>query len=81
MSAAAHALGRAESDVWVEAAREWLLRHEPHTPAHAQTLVIDLSAAGEVSSARRSRVWREIDGVLDRLRDHPTPRHGKPGAA
>ena len=32
MADAAHALGRSESDVWVEAAREWLQRHEPEDP-------------------------------------------------
>lgn len=63
MSAAAQAQGRSESDVWVEAAREWLRRREvaPAPPPPA-------ASAPSVVSRRVSRVWDDIDAVLMALR-------------
>ena len=68
MADAAHALGRSESDVWVEAAREWLQRHEPEDPDGGHTLYSSHAPIAP-SIARRARVWRAIDDVLDTLRD------------
>lgn len=65
MSEAARALGRSESEIWVEAARDWLNRHElalataPAAPAPAP--------APEVSR-RMTRVWDDIDVLLSDLR-------------
>jgi hypothetical protein len=91
MAGAAGALGRSESDIWVEAAREWLVRHAPDAPAGghpalsgavAPRRIGALSGTGASSqSARRSRAWRDIDGVLACLRDQPPHRHGAPDAA
>lgn len=63
MSAAASTQGRSESDVWVEAAREWLRRREiaPVAPPTA--------SAPPVSATRRvTRVWDAIDALLVELR-------------
>lgn len=88
MAEAAGALGRSESDIWVEAAREWLIRHEPDGSTGGPRLAATaFSANGQ--RARRSRAWRDIDGVLERLRDTPHDtehesarvRRGEPGAA
>lgn len=91
MAGAAGALGRSESDIWVEAAREWLVRHAPNAPAGGHPAVSGVVAAGSIGalsginassqSARRSRAWRDIDGVLACLRIQPPHRHGAPGAA
>ena len=55
MADAAHALGRSESDVWVEAAREWLQRHEPEDPDGGHALY-NSHAPIAPSIARRARV-------------------------
>jgi hypothetical protein len=68
MAEAARALGRAESDVWAEAAREWLLRHEPHSPEGGR-VPDGAPALAAPPIARRARLWRAIDDVLDTLRD------------
>lgn len=62
MSEAARALGRSESEVWVEAAREWLRRREtePSTPPAAP--------ARGVATRRPVRVWDDIDALLIELR-------------
>jgi hypothetical protein len=70
MAEAARALGRSESDIWVEAAREWLLRHCPepkevngrHTPHGAHAPAVH-------ALTRRMRTWRAIDDLLEALRD------------
>ena len=63
MSAAAQAQGRSESDVWVEAAREWLRRREvaPTPPPPA-------ASATSVPSRRIARIWDDIDALLVELR-------------
>jgi hypothetical protein len=77
MAEAARALGRSESDVWVEAAREWLLRHYPensnegHAPCSAQ-------APAAHALTRRLRAWRAIDDLLDTLRDDQTETRCEP---
>lgn len=77
MSAAAAAQGRSESDVWVEAAREWLRRREiaPVAPPTAST--------PPVSASRRvARVWDAIDALLVELRaPADAPDHGDAPAA
>ena len=62
MAEAARALGRSESDVWVEAAREWLRRREltPVTPPAAP--------AHSAEPRRVARVWDDIDALLVELR-------------
>ncbi|HEY7973969.1 MAG TPA: hypothetical protein VID72_01385 [Ktedonobacterales bacterium] len=83
MSEAARACGRSESDVWVEAAREWLRKREgeagaapvaPMTPAQSEP-----SAAPTRRSARR---WDEIDALLIELRRAAVARacEGAPAA-
>lgn len=78
MSAMARAQGRSESDVWVEAAREWLRRREiePVTPPAAPT-----STRG-VTSRRPARVWDEIDALMIDLRmpSAQLEREGAPAA-
>ena len=67
MSAAARGLGRSESEVWVEAAREWLRRREgePGAPPAAAAPVV----ASSVAAPRRiSRLWDDIDALLIELR-------------
>lgn len=62
MAEAARMLGRSESDIWVEAAREWLRRREivpvapPAAPAHC------------AEPRRIARVWDDIDALLTELR-------------
>ena len=62
MADAASALGRSESDVWVEAAREWLRRRaiSPVTPPAAP--------AQSAEPRRIARVWDDIDALLTELR-------------
>jgi hypothetical protein len=78
MADAAQALGRDESDIWVEAAREWLARHIPQTstggPGRQEPIRRTLPAA----SARRSRLWRDIDHVLSSLREQTPTRESAP---
>lgn len=72
MAEAADTLGRDESDIWVEAAREWLARHTPETtggPANGAGRQQEPRRLASGVSARRSRLWRDIDGVLDSLRE------------
>ncbi len=73
MASAARALGRSESDIWVEAAREWLLRHEPEGAAGRRANSGARETPAITFRARRMRAWREIDGVLDTLRDETRP--------
>ncbi len=68
MARAALALGRSESDIWVEAAREWLLRHEPEGPIGIRPISGEHDVSATSRYARRARVWRDIDDVLDTLR-------------
>lgn len=60
--------GRSESEVWAEAAREWLRRrgagHEPQPP--------DPPAAA-LPMPRASRSWEAIDALLCELRVAPAP--------
>ncbi len=66
MSEAARAQGRSESDVWVEAAREWLRRRDGvETPPSAAPAY---AAAPASPAPRMTRVWGEIDAVLQALR-------------
>lgn len=65
MTEAASALGRTESDIWAEAAFEWLQRHGCD---HA-TEALATRASPDSPVRRRERVWRDIDAVLDTLRD------------
>lgn len=80
MTEAARALGRTESDVWTEAAREWLQRHGPggHDEGHELYAVV---APPDSAARRRAREWRAIDAVLDTLRDDTTLPEPKPSAA
>lgn len=66
MTEAARAQGRSESDVWVEAAREWLRGREgaPNTPPAAPACL----AAPVAPPRRHARVWDEIDSLLSELR-------------
>lgn len=76
MSAIAEAQGRSESDVWVEAAREWLRRREvaPVTPPVA-------SAPPVVVARRVARVWDAIDALLVDLRSPTASDHDDAPAA
>jgi hypothetical protein len=74
MAAAAQALECDESDIWVEAAREWLERHSPSaagTPVTFGARQEELRRVENPVTARRSHLWRDIDSVLDSLRDAP----------
>ncbi|HEU0027146.1 MAG TPA: hypothetical protein VFQ25_08525 [Ktedonobacterales bacterium] len=68
MAEAASVLGRSESDVWVEAAREWLLRHHPED-AHGGHTPYGAPAPVAHALTRRLREWRAIDDLLDTLRN------------
>ncbi len=68
MARAARALGRSESAIWVEAAREWLLRHEPEDPTGGHESG-GRAVAPDADPMRRTRAWRDIDQVLAILRD------------
>lgn len=65
MRTAAHASGRSESEVWAEAAREWLRQRQhdegPLPPAPAAALAVP----------RRVRSWSAIDALLADLRSAP----------
>ncbi len=58
--------GRSESEIWAEAAREWLMRRarddEPQPPT---------PASGALSVPRTSHAWRAIDALLTELRASP----------
>jgi hypothetical protein len=68
MRTAAWNTGRTESEIWAEAAREWLARRQrddeplPPTPAAAALPV-----------PRRAHAWEAIDLLLEDLREAPQP--------
>ena len=66
MAAAARVSGRSLSDVWAEAAREWLSQHaredEPQPPT---------PAAAALAVPRPPRSWVGIDAILSDLRHAP----------
>lgn len=66
MSAAARAQCRSLSDIWAEAAHEWLRNHaqeyEPQPPT---------PAAAALAVPRPARSWTAIDTVLADLRRSP----------
>lgn len=66
MAEAASASGRTESDIWAEAAFEWLQRHGCE---RATEQPLSSRAPQDSPVRRRERVWRDIDAVLDTLRD------------
>jgi hypothetical protein len=68
MSAAARGLGRSESEVWVEAAREWLRKREgePGAPPAAAAPVV--ASVGSIAPRRITRLWDDIDALLIELR-------------
>ncbi|MGH2502596.1 MAG: hypothetical protein ACRDID_08790, partial [Ktedonobacterales bacterium] len=69
MSEAARACGRSESDVWVEAAREWLRRRDSETGAAPVAPITPAQSEPSAASTRRSaRRWDEIDALLFELR-------------
>jgi hypothetical protein len=80
MARAARALGRAESDVWVEAAREWLQRHAPEGDGGGPEPLASRTPS-DSTLLRRCREWRAIDAVLDTLREDIPPPQSKPSAA
>lgn len=69
MAEAARSLGRSESDIWVEAACEWLLRHEQGGSMGRRSNDDRRETSAGIFRTRRKRTWSEIDGVLDTLRD------------
>jgi hypothetical protein len=71
MAAVAAATGRAESDIWAEAAREWLLRHSPEDDPQPPPPAA--SAPHPAARAARQSTWTAIDVLLGDLRG--TPRH------
>ncbi len=68
MSDAARGLGRSESEVWVEAAREWLRKREgePGAPPAAAAPVV--ASVGSIAPRRITRLWDDIDALLIELR-------------
>lgn len=83
MSEAAQARGLSESDVWVEAAREWLRRREGEAGAAPVAPVAPAHAEPSVAPIRRSaRRWDEIDALLIELRRAAAARacEGAPAA-
>lgn len=66
MSAAARAMGRSESEVWVEAAREWLRKREGEPGAPPAAAAPSVRAVGQ--PRRRDRIWDDIDALLIGLR-------------
>ncbi|HZC06129.1 MAG TPA: hypothetical protein VE338_10840, partial [Ktedonobacterales bacterium] len=79
MSDVARALGRSESEVWVEAAREYLRRRDGESGAPPVT---PAQSAGPVSRSRRAtRMWDDIDALLTELRaPSASEREGAPAA-
>ncbi|MGH2515998.1 MAG: hypothetical protein ACRDHP_10120, partial [Ktedonobacterales bacterium] len=78
MSAAASARGRSLSEVWTEAARDWLLRQHPHEDEPQPPT----PAAAALAIPKPARSWAAIDAALADLRRVPhdapaavTPRH------
>ncbi|HEX2349664.1 MAG TPA: hypothetical protein VHI51_14625 [Ktedonobacterales bacterium] len=83
MSEVAQACGRSESDVWVEAAREWLRRREGEAGAAPVAPIAPAQAVWPDAPTRRSaRRWDEIDALLIELRGAVAARQreGAPAA-
>lgn len=83
MSEVAQACGRSESDVWAEAAREWLRRREGEAGAAPVAPIAPAQAEWPVAPTRRSaRRWDEIDALLIELRGAAAARQreGAPAA-
>jgi hypothetical protein len=74
MTAAAAATGRHESEIWAEAAREWLARHTPDDDPPPPPGAIQRAP---VVRAARDRCWGAIDVLLGDLR-HPRPTFDSP---
>lgn len=72
MRAAAHAAGQSESEVWAEAAREWLRQRQ-----HDNGPLPPTPAAAALAVPRRARSWSAVDAVLTDLRGG---KHAMPGA-
>jgi hypothetical protein len=68
MSAAARGLGRSESEVWVEAAREWLRKREGAPGAPPAAAAPAIASVGAVAPRRITRLWDDIDALLIELR-------------
>jgi hypothetical protein len=64
MSEAATIVGRSESDIWADAAREWLQRHRQDEDPRPPTP----GARAPRPSAARDRCWSSIDMLLHDLR-------------
>ncbi len=73
MAEAARAQGRSESEVWVEAAREWL------TPRESAPAAPPAAPATVARPRRVARAWDDIDALLVELRA-PAPAHDCEGA-
>ena len=83
MSEAAQASGLSESEVWVEAAREWLRRREGEPGAAPAAPVAPAQAERPATTPRRGvRRWDEIDALLIELRGPATSiaHEGAPAA-
>lgn len=74
MRAAAHASGRSESEVWAEAAHEWL-RQRQHDDGDDGPLPPPAAAA--LAVPHRVRSWSAVDAVLTDLRNG---KHAIPAA-
>jgi hypothetical protein len=72
MTAAAAATGRQESEIWAEAAREWLARHTPDDDPPPP----DAARHAPVMRATRDRCWGAIDVLLGDLRHTQSAREG-----
>jgi hypothetical protein len=86
MSEAAATGGRSQSEVWAEAAREWLLRHRPEDdPQPPPPAASALRPAAQRAAAERERCWAAIDILLSDLRApqpmRPVARDGLEPAA
>lgn len=83
MSEAARVSGLSESEVWVEAAREWLRRREGEPGAAPAAPVAPAQLERPAASQRRgARRWDEIDALLIALRGPAAPvaHEGAPAA-
>lgn len=68
MSDAARGLGRSESEVWVEAARDWLRRREGEPGAPPVAAAPEVAARPAATPRRIARLWDDIDALLIELR-------------